>query len=169
MDSEQWRVIQDFPKYYISSLGRVQNIASKAIRSARPNHQGFPTLVLYKEDNPTRFVRQINLLVAQAFLDAPEHRSMTSVWHKNGDLNDCRAVNLKWDSRARVMEWNQMWREGKPRLNTPRIMVNKTGRIFDNAYECGKYVGELESSVVTHIEHFPPQHVHNARFRYVED
>lgn len=169
MESEQWRVIQDFPKYYISSQGRVQNIATKQIRTARPNHQGFPTLVLYKEGSPTRYVRQINLLVAQAFLDAPEHRSMTSVWHKNGDLLDCRASNLKWDSRARVMEWNQMWREGQPRLRTPRIMHNKTGRVFDNAYECGKYVGELESSVVTHIEHFPAQHIHNARFRYVED
>lgn len=162
-------MIQDFPKYQVSSLGRIQNISSHAIRSARPNHQGFPTLVLYKADNPTRFVRQVNLLVAQAFLDAPEHRSMTSVWHKNGDLNDCRVANLKWESRARVMEWNQMWRDNVARLRTPRIMVNKTGRIFENAFECGKYVGELETAVVSHIEHFPPQHAHNARFRYVEE
>ena len=33
---------------------------------------------------------------------------------------------------------------------------------------CGS-VGELESAVVSHIEHFPPQYVHNARFRYVEE
>jgi hypothetical protein len=169
VDSEEWRLIQDFPKYYISSLGRVQNIATKQIRSARPNHQGFPTLVLYKGDNPTRFVRQINMLVAQAFLGPPEHRSMTSVWHKNGDFVDCRAVNLKWDSRARVMEWNDMWRSNTPKLRTPRVMVNKTGRIFANAFECGKYVGEIETAVVAHIENFPPQYADNARFKYVQD
>lgn len=169
MDSEQWILIQDFPKYCVSSLGRVQNVTTKSIRSTRPNHQGFPTLVLYKQDSATRYVRQVNMLVAQAFLDEPDHRSMTSVWHINGDLEDCRARNLKWDTRARVMEWNQMWREDGPRLRTPKIMVNKTGRIFENAYECGKYVGELETAVVSHIEHFPPQHAHNARFRYVEE
>lgn len=169
MDSEEWRVLQEFPKYLISSQGRIQNIATKAYRTTRPNHQGFPALAMYKGDNPTRYFRQVNMMVAQTFLDPPEHRSMTSVWHKNGDLMDCRANNLKWDSRARVMEWNQMWRENIPRLRTPRIMVNKTGRIFENAFECGKYVGELESAVVAHIEHFPKQHVHNARFRYVEE
>lgn len=169
MDSEEWRLIQDFPKYHISSLGRIRNIATQSIRSVRPNHQGFPTLVLYKSDNPTRFVRQVNMLVAQTFLESPEHRSMTSVWHINGDFNDCRANNLRWDTRARVMEWNDMWRTNTPRLRTPRVMVNKTGRIFPNAFECGKYVGELETAVVSHIENFPPQYADRARFRYVEE
>lgn len=169
MDSEEWRMIPDFPKYQVSSLGRIKNLSTNAIRQARPNHQGFPTLVLYKAENPTRYVRQVNLLVAQTFLDPPDHHTMNSVWHKNGDLGDCRVTNLKWDTRSRVTEWNQMWRDNTPRLRTPRIMVNKTGRIFENAFECGKYVGELEGAVVNHIEHFPPQHAHNARFRYVED
>ena len=168
MDSEEWRLIQDFPKYSISSLGRIQNVATKSIRSVRNNHQGFPTLVLYKQDNPTRFVRQVNMLVAQQFLDEPEHRNMTSVWHINGNFEDCRAVNLKWDTRARVMEWNRMWRDGTPQLRTPKVMINGSGRVFNNAYECGLYVSDLETAIVSHIENYPAQYADRARYRYVD-
>lgn len=169
MDSETWRPLQEFPLYEISTQGRIRNAGTLAIRSVKPNHRGFPTLGLYGKDDPTRYFRQVNMLVAQTFLDKPEHRTMTSVWHVNGDIADCRAANLKWETKARVMEWNQMWRDGVPRYKTPKIMVNKTGRIFENAYECGKYVGELETAVINHIEHFPPMHIHNARFRYVDE
>ena len=165
---EEWKVIEDFPDYQVSNLGRVvKSDHPNRIRKLAINHAGFPTLVLFKKEHPgSRYLRQVNKLVATAFLGPPPPK-MDSVWHLDGDLENCYADNLKWDMRSRVLEWNDMHRTGTPRYKTPHVMVNATGMIYENAYECGMAVSEIETAVVTHIENYPPQYADRARYRYV--
>lgn len=165
---EVWRPIEGFPDYEVSNLGRVIHIdRPNTPRSTKPNHKGFPTLVLFnKEHSGTRYLRQLNSLVAKAFIGPPPPR-MDSVWHIDGDLMNCQADNLKWDMRARVLEWNEMHRTLTPTIRTPRVLVNATGQEFENAFECAMAVGDIESAVATHIEKYPPQYADRAKYRYI--
>lgn len=165
---EEWKTIEDFPEYQVSSLGRIINIhRPNTARKQAINHAGFPTVVLFKTEHPgSRYLRQVNKLVATAFLGPPPPK-MDSVWHLDGDLENCYVDNLVWDMRSRVLEWNDMHRTLTPRYKTPPVMINETGKIYANAFECGMAVSEIETAVVTHIENYPAQHAHRARYRYV--
>lgn len=169
IQEEIWRPVDGFPDYQVSNLGRVIHLERpNTTRKTSVNHQGFPTLVLFHKDHAgARYLRQLNKLVAMAFIGPPP-RKMDSVWHLDGDFQNCQADNLKWDMRARVLEWNDMNRTGTPKFRTPRVMENKTGRIFNNAYECALAVGDIETAVVTHIEKYPLQYVDRARYQYVD-
>lgn len=165
---EEWVEIQDFPEYVVSNLGHVQHKERpNTNRKTYPNHQGFPTIVLFRPNNPSRYVRHVNKLVAQAFLEPPPHRDMTAVWHLDGDLLNCQVDNLKWDTRPRVLEWNEMHRVGAPKYTTPGVMVNASGKVFSSAYECALHVGDIETAVVAHIERYPDEYADRAKYRYV--
>lgn len=166
---EIWRPVDGFPDYQVSSYGNIVHVERpNLIRKTTLNHQGFPNLVLFNKEHPgARYLRQVNKLVATAFLGRPPAK-MDAVWHINGDLQDCHADNLKWDMRARVMEWNEMHREGEPKFRTPQVMINETGRIYNNAFEVALAVGDIETAVVGHIERYPPQYADRARYKYVE-
>lgn len=168
MEYEEWRVVHDFPKYEVSSQGRIRHVETQDVRKVQINHRGFPTLVLYDSLSPSRYIRQLNKLVAEAFCPPPKYSDQTAVWHENGDLTDCRASNLKWDTRSRVLKWNEMHRTGQPSLRTPRVIDSETGRVFNNAFECAMYLGKLETEIVSHIENYPPQYSDRAKYRYVD-
>jgi hypothetical protein len=163
---EEWVEIEDFPGYIISNLGNIQHKdRPNTNRKVGINHQGFPTIVLFR--GQTRYVRHVNKLVAQAFLEPPQYRDMIAIWHIDGDLLNCQADNLLWDRRDRVLEWNEMHRSGQPRYRTKNVMDNATGRVYTSAYECGMHVGELETAIITHIDSFPDEYADRGKFRYV--
>jgi hypothetical protein len=164
---EEWVAIEDFPEYVVSNLGHIQHKdRPNTNRKVGINHQGFPTIVLFR--GQTRYVRHVNRVVALAFLNPPTHRDETAVWHIDGDLLNCQADNLAWDRRDRVLEWNEMHRTGQPRYKTRNVMDNSTGRIYTSAYECGMAVGEIETSVITHIERYA-DYADRAKYRWVEE
>ncbi len=150
--NEEWRPIDDFP-YLVSNFGNVVHESRPStIRKLGLNHQGFPTLTLFHTNNPSRYVRQVNKLVANAFLTPPEDLLETAIWHFDGDLTNCRVDNLKWERRDRVLDWNEAHRRGTPKYRTPRVMNTHTGEEYENAYECAMAEGVLEGSVIHHIE-----------------
>ncbi len=166
---EIWRPIEGFPDYQISNLGRIVHVDRPNLtRKTAINHKGFPSLVLFTKEHPgSRYLRQVNQLVAEAFLGPPTVK-LNSVWHIDGDFTNCAADNLKWDMRARVMEWNEMHRDGIPKYRTGRVRNNRTGQVFENAFEAALDAGEIETAVVSHIEKYPAQYADRARFQYVE-
>lgn len=151
-ENEKWRIIEEFPNYSISNYGRVKNKNRHEARKVSINDRGFPIVVLFKQDSKTRYLRQINRLVADAFLRPPLYDEDNAVWHIDGDLSNCSADNLKWETRAHVLEWNEMHRSKEPRIRTPRVRNNRTGEEYANAFECGMAEGELESKIVWRIE-----------------
>lgn len=166
--TEEWRQVEGFEdQYEVSDLGQVRNSITRRIRKTQLNHQGFPTLVLYNTPNPSRYIRQVNKLVATAFCEPPTYRNMNSVWHIDGDLLNCRAENLRWERRDLTLEWNEMHRSGHPRYKTPRVVLNRTGEIFDSAYEVALLEGVVESYVIGHIERYPDDYSGEAKYRYV--
>jgi len=165
-DEEIWAPINGFPTYAISNLGNIKHVGEREVlRKTAVNHQGFPTIVLFRDS--MRYSRHVNKLVAEAFCAEPQYRDETAIWHVDGNLENCRADNLRWDRRDRVLEWNEMHRRSYPKYNTPKVQNNRTGQIYVNAYELALAEGILESTVIGHIERYPDEHADRARYRYV--
>lgn len=168
-EDEEWVPIEDFPHYLISSYGRVRHVDRVEPRTPSVNDRGFPMVLLSGTKTATRYLRQINKLVANAFIPKPTLNDMRSVWHIDGDLSNCHVSNLKWETRAAVLEWNEMHRNG-PRFSTPFVKNNRTGQIYRNAYECAIAEGVLESQIVFRVERVAlNMYDDNARYRYVTE
>lgn len=167
---EEWKQIKDFPNYYVSSYGRVKHKDRINARKITINKKGFPVILLSDSDSPTRYLRQVNKLVAQAFLPKPLYDDATAIWHKDGDLTNCHYKNLMWDRRDRVLEWNEMHRTGRPKYKTPPVKNNRTGEIYKDAYDCAINEGELESVILFKIERqASSMYNESERYRYVPD
>lgn len=168
-EDEVWKPINEFPHYLISSYGRVRHRNRDTPRKIAVNEKGFPVILLSSATSPTRYLRQVNTLVAKAFLRQPLFDDYTAVWHKDGDLTNCHYENLMWERRDRVLEWNEMHRNG-PRFETPPVKNNRTGEIYKDAFDCAIHEGELESVIVWKIEKQSSSlYDANARYRYVPD
>lgn len=167
-DEEIWRVIEEFPDYMVSNYGRViHKDRPNTPRTQAINHQGFPNLVLFKKEHPgARYLRQINKLVATTFLPDPPSK-LTAVWHLDGDFLNCHVSNLKWDLRARVLEWNEMNRDHIPKFRTGRVRDNRSGLEYENALELALHVGATETEIVRRIEAYPAHLRDQAPFVYL--
>ena len=171
---EEWRPIEEFPHYEVSSYGRIRHLGRASARAVTINDRGFPVILLYGPGGRLRYLRQVNKLVAVTFLPTPPPPptpydfALNSVWHKDGDLTNCRLDNLKWETRAHVLEWNEMHRNGTAKLKTPMVRNNRTGALYDNAYECAIAEGVREDEIVWRIEK-QAMHMYDdsARYRYV--
>jgi len=171
LEDEEWSDVEEFPNYIISSFGRIKHRARSEPRQITLNERGFPIVVLFGRwgrESKTRYLRQINKLVATAFLLSPIFEDQTAVWHIDGDLTNCHVGNLRWDTRSRVLEWNEMHRSGEPKLRTPGVRNNRTGQEYANAYECAMAEGDIESKIVWRIER-QARHMEDdsARYRYI--
>jgi hypothetical protein len=169
-ENEEWQVIEELPHYMISSHGRVKHIDRIEARTVQVNERGFPVILLSSRNTATRYMRQINHLVAKAFLAPPLYSDCTAVWHKDGDLQNCHYSNLRWETRSHVLEWNEMHRSGRPLSNTPPVKNNRTGEIYKDAYDCAMAEGVLESYIRDRVEKQGSSlYDDNARYRYVPD
>lgn len=170
-EDEEWLPIKDFPHYLISNYGRVKHTDRIMARRVGVNERGFPVITLQSGDSDTRYLRQVNKLVADAFLPPPTFdpkRGTAAVWHIDGDLTNCNADNLKWELRTYVLEWNEMHRGRTSFKQIGKVKNNQTGVIYDNTYECAMAEGELESKIIWRIEQQARDlEDDNARYRYI--
>lgn len=175
-ENEEWRPVEEFPKYLVSTHGRIKHEGRVAPRRTSVNEKGFPTVVLFGLDSHTRYVRHVNRIVATAFVPNVVVKDQNlfgladqdHIWHKDGDLLNCHSENLMWATRTAVYEWNRMWREKTAAFKTPPVKNNMTGDIYANAFECGLVEGELESKIVWRIEkQAATMYDDTARYRYM--
>lgn len=103
-EQEEWRQIEGFPKYEISSLGRLRNIKTGKIRIQRTHPHGYKTITLSKGGK--EYCKRIHRFVAFAFLGTPV-KGCEEVNHKNGIKADNRAENLEWCTRLDNMRHAQ--------------------------------------------------------------
>lgn len=132
---EEWRDIEGFPGWAVSSEGRVLNDWTTRILATRPNQQGIIMVGLQYEGK--QHMRSVPLLVAKAFLEPPPNPFYNSIIHLNGDRSDCRAENLMWRPRWYAIRYHQMFNEDPYNVG---VYIADTDESFDLLREaCTKY------------------------------
>ena len=91
---EQWKKIEGYDNYKISNKGRVRNTTTKIILEGSVNNCGYVKIGLTK-DKKMR-LHQLHRLVAQAFVENPEHKEL--VRHIDEDNLNNDFSNLYWVS-----------------------------------------------------------------------
>lgn len=104
LEREEWRVIQEFPNYAVSNLGRVRRevdgIGTLAGQlTVGGLRKGYRSVGLRRTRGGHRFHCSVHRLVARAFLGEPP-KAQPCVNHINGIKTDNRVENLEWSSVA---------------------------------------------------------------------
>ena len=145
---EEWKVIEDFPDYSVSTLGRVRNDHTGRILHHKVNQSGLVFVGLRRDLHQEQ--RSLPLLVARAFLEDPPPSFDTPITI-NGDREDCRVYNLMWRPRWFSIQFNQQFKERYfGALDLP-IRAVDTDEIFENTLEVAMRFGLLERDVVLSI------------------
>ena len=100
MEEEIWKPVVGWEGLYeVSNMGRVRSLprATTRGRILKANIQAlhYPQVVLSRNGKIKTF--EVHKLVMNAFV-GPRPMGMEAC-HNNGDWNDCRLANLRWDTR----------------------------------------------------------------------
>lgn len=103
-EEEQWKVIKDFPSYYISSIGRVYSKKSNRLLKIRYVSQ-IPSGSVSLTNRTKHIISvpyRVDQLVAQAFIPNPEN--CPSIRHKDGNIKNNRQDNLEWSNKGKKIQ-----------------------------------------------------------------
>lgn len=89
---EKWKIINEFPKYEVSTYGRVRNIKTKKTLYVK-RHTGGYLQVAVQKHNQKKYL-YIHRLVADAFLPNPQN--LPYVNHMDEDKTNNHVENLEW-------------------------------------------------------------------------
>lgn len=89
---EEFRIIEEFPNYAVSNLGRVKNLSTGRILKQSVDRHGYKFLAL--SNNGISKTRRVHTLVATYFL--PKDSSKYQVNHKDENPLNNSVDNLEW-------------------------------------------------------------------------
>lgn len=139
---EIWRPILEFTNYDISNLGRVYNNKARMMMSTSQNNHGHTKITL-TDHRGVRHTRSVALLVAEAFVEAP-NLLCDQVVVLDGDLTNLRADNLAWRPTWFAWKYTRQLKELQP-LHFHNLMVEniETGDLYENVIQAGMTEGLL--------------------------
>jgi len=138
---ETWKFIEEFPRYMVSSIGRVQNWSTGAFIKPTVKKNGLLTTDLRDENNKI-FTRSLARLVAGAFIQELDSQELVVI-HINKNNGDNRVTNLKICSKSDVQISNTIAGTKRQR----RVRIVETGQEFMSVTSCAKFLGVTRSAV----------------------
>ena len=93
---EEWKTINDYPNYSISSLGVIRNDTTKRIMKLKQDTKGYLIIGLTKDGIQKCFKH--HQLIGLHFIPNPEN--YLQIDHINGIRNDNRIENLRWGNQS---------------------------------------------------------------------
>lgn len=142
---ENWNTIPGFPRYDVSSLGRIRNNDTGRDMRLTVNQRGITYVGLMRDG--VQYKRSVALLVANAFLDIPIHESHDSVIHLDGDRQNCTAHNLMWRPHHFTINYQRQFREPQPAYIGP-LFCPETEEIFPDTRHMAVKYGLLERDIL---------------------
>lgn len=105
MDVEEWRTVPGFPRYEVSSLGRVRSNTSsgkgRLLKTALSGKGPAKYLCVALAREGRSFTRLVHQLVLEAFKGPRTKDSISR--HLDGNRLNCRVGNLAWGTRKENM------------------------------------------------------------------
>ena len=143
MCEEEWKTINDYPNYSISSLGVVKN-KKHLIMKPSPNPKGYLRIKLFKDGKKKYFLH--HQLIGLHFIPNPENYNQID--HINGIRNDNRIENLRWGNQS------QNQRNKKKKINCSSQYLGVTWKKTDKRWEAqiringiSKYLGRFNTEL----------------------
>jgi hypothetical protein len=142
---EEFRVIEEYPAYKVSNLGRIKNPYGRIIKGKFI--EGYKHVELRDESGAKH--KRVHRLVAKAFIPNPENKEQVN--HINGDKSDNRVENLEW-----VTNFENRLHAVKTGLVPPECLgikvVNKaTGVIYNTIHEAERLSGVPRKVISYHL------------------
>jgi hypothetical protein len=123
---EEWREIEGFPNYQISSHGRVKSLQNNKERILSTYiRNNYLSVILYKEGKQKH--KDIHRLLADAFI--PKNIDKLEVDHINRNKLDNRLDNLRWSDRQEQCINKDDWFKGT-NTGEPYISFDKSRNRF---------------------------------------
>lgn len=142
----EWRAIAKTPHYEVSDVGEIRNAKYDRILTPSKNQFGHLKVNLPTPEGKIR-TRQVNHIVAEAFIPEPNRDDFISIIHLNGDKTNCAAVNMQWRPRYFAIRYHLQFQTDLWRDSHITIEDIKNGRIYnriqDAAVEHGLVLSEI--------------------------
>ena len=136
---EEWRVIRRYPRYEVSSYGRIRNIKTGRILHQYINQNGYLNLTLSTGKKGVQFNARVHRIVAEAFCENTYSCSTDEldVNHDDGDKTNNHVYNLYWFTRKENIR--HAFDTGlKVSGRSKRVRVIETGEEYYSARECAR-------------------------------
>lgn len=146
-EKEQWAVIEEFPTYSISSLGRVYNHKYDIFMRTNPNNHGHIKITLTDEDTGERYDRSVPKLVAKAFVEPP-NALCDQIVILDGDFTNIVASNLVWRPSGFAYRYTRQLKEQQPVHFHNLPILNVTTR---DRYASVIHAGMAEGLLFEHV------------------
>lgn len=141
---EEFRPVEGFEDYYISTYGRLWSDKSNKFLKCLIENHGYYRYKLYREGNP--YVYKVHRLVALTFIPNSAPEVKVEVNHIDGDKANNKASNLEW-----VTHQGNMKHAADTGLTCPSsddrkltVYVYKENRLVGSYYgirQCGRELG----------------------------
>jgi hypothetical protein len=158
---EHWNAIEPFPRYSVSTLGRVRNDKTGHALARSINQRGIVHVGLYDEDR-IQHRRSVTLLVAHAFLPPHDEEAFDTPINLDGVRSNNCVENLTWRPRwfARRYIRQFEWEQKNPYLDSTRPVEEVyTGECFKTSWEAATKYGlllrDLTWSITNHVHVWP--------------
>lgn len=143
---DDWRYIEDFPGYSVSSTGRVRNDETGRLMALLQNQHGVVNVGLMRKG--VQYKRSLALLVCLAYLPAPKLPNFDTPIHLDGDKSNNDVSNLMWRPRWFAIMYQQQFTNGRRGFSSP-VQELATGEIFQSSWEAAIKFGLLDREIMT--------------------
>lgn len=163
---EVWVPIEGFPRYSVSSYGRVRNDETERILTVLKNRGGVAMVGMYRPDG-VQIKKSLGKLVATAFVEVPRYRiPFDTVVHLDNDKMNNHPSNLIW--RPQWFAWLYHRQFAKySRDESIAVRDCGTGEEYDNIWEVIVRNGLLYRDIVVSVYDRTPVFPTFQRFEWV--
>lgn len=161
---EEWRDIEGWPEYQISSFGRVWSWRSEIIM--RPALVGHGYLKIKLSTNGYVRYYLVHRLVAEAFI-GPSYGQQVN--HIDGDKTHNAMWNLEWVSAQQNIDHATVMGLNPDRgLKKIPVRVSETNEVFASLSACARHFG-IQSGGISAVLSGRTRHHKGYHFEYMED
>ena len=142
---EQWRSIDRYPGYEVSTEGMVRRIGATCARKPVRLKNGYMSIMFYR--NKKYCLEYVHRLVAEAFL--PREEGKTQVNHKDLDRGNNKVENLEWCDYSYNANYGTRSKRAKEKQFGDRFVVINidTGEVYQTPKDESRATGIHNDSI----------------------